>query len=77
MVIPCVRGMVTDICTQGPRATGPGAEGVYISQIMSTHGITNMCHLFVHILCGRVLMKLPYIAALRNHIYKVACEFRL
>ena len=42
-----------------PRPEGRRAEGVYISQITSTHGITNMCHLFVHILCGQVLMKLP------------------
>ena len=35
MVIPCVRG-VWLIYTPGP-----GAEGVYISQITSTHGITN------------------------------------
>ena len=41
---------LTDIYTQSPRA-----EGVYISEITSTHGITNMCHLFVYILCGDVL----------------------
>ena len=58
-----------------PRAAGLRAEGVYISQIASIHGITNMCHLFVHILCGWMLMKLPSIASLRDHIYKVACEF--
>ena len=42
----CARDL-TDIYTRGPRAAGPRAEGVYISQITSTHGITNMCHLFV------------------------------
>ena len=52
MVIPCVRGIWL---IYAPRARGPQAEGVYISQITSTHGITNMCHLFVHILRGRVL----------------------
>ena len=72
----CARDL-TDIYTQSPRAAGLRAEGVYISQITSTHGITNMCHLFVHILCGWVLMKLPSIASLRDHIYKVACEFQL
>ena len=36
----CARDL-TDIYTQGPRAAGPRAEGVYISQIMSTHGKTN------------------------------------
>ena len=56
---------------------GRRPEGVYVSQITSTHGITNMCQLFVHILCGRVLMKLPSIASLRDLIYKVACEFQL
>ena len=52
-------GDLTDIYTRGLRACGPWASGVYISQITSTHSITNMCHLFVHILCGWVLMKLP------------------
>ena len=41
----CARDL-TDIYTRSPRAAGPRAEGVYISQIMSTHGITNMCHFY-------------------------------
>ena len=31
-----------DIYTRSPRATGPRAEGVYIRQTTSAHGITNM-----------------------------------
>ena len=31
-----------DIYTRSPRATGPRAEGVYIRQITSAHGITNI-----------------------------------
>ena len=46
----CARDL-TNICAQGLRA-----EGVYISQVTSTHGMDNMYHLFVHIVCGRMLM---------------------
>ena len=31
-----------DIYTRSPRAAGPRAEGVYIRQITSAHGITNI-----------------------------------
>ena len=31
-----------DIYTRSPRAAGPRAEGVYIRQTTSAHGITNM-----------------------------------
>ena len=31
-----------DIYTQSPRAAGPRAEGAYIRQTTSAHGITNM-----------------------------------
>ena len=31
-----------DIYTQSPRAAGPRAEGAYIRQTMSAHGITIM-----------------------------------
>ena len=34
-----------DIYTQSPRAAGPRAEGVYIRQIPSAHGITNIFHI--------------------------------
>ena len=33
-------GGLPDTCTQGLRATGPRAEGVYIRQATSAHGIT-------------------------------------
>ena len=56
----CVRDL-TDIYTQSPRAAGPRAEGVYISQITSTHGITNMCHLFVHV-CACAIYVHNYVA---------------
>ena len=31
-----------DMYTRTPRAAGPRAEGVYIRQITSAHGITNI-----------------------------------
>ena len=39
----CARDL-TDIYTQSPRAAGWRAEGVYVSQIPRTHGITISHH---------------------------------
>ena len=39
-----------DIYTRSPRAAGPRAEGVYIRQIPSAHGITDICHVTLMLL---------------------------
>ena len=36
-----------DIYTRSLRAAGPRAEGVYVRQTTSAHGITNIYHFFV------------------------------
>ena len=35
---------LSDMYTRSLRAAGPRAEGVYIRQTTSAHGITDMCH---------------------------------
>ena len=38
-----------DMYTQGPRATGPRAEGIHIRQTTNLYGITGMCHIAPHL----------------------------
>ena len=42
-------GGLPDIYTQSPRAPGPRAEGVYIRQTTSAHGIT----IIYQLMCGQ------------------------